>query len=352
MARPLSKSLQDHVVDWKPLPWPPPWEHVFTRAAPLALEIGFGNGAFLVEQALARPDRNHLGIELSWTAATHLFRRLAKVDAPHVRVLLGEAEVLVERLLAPGSLAEVFVNHPCPWPKARHHERRLLRREFLNLLATRMAPGAPLTIVTDHAGYAEWLHEELAAQHELVSRHDQVEVAEIPGRTPTKYQRKAMDQGIPIHFFEWRRRPDARAEPTPPHVSDPQAAMPTVSLEGPVQGARDAVLEGFERVVHRERHGEVEVVVKLESVFRRVDAPVWIVETLVQEDKLSQVFGLEVVDRGTSWLVKPGRMGHPHPTHGVRRALVCLTDWIRTRHPGLTVTHENLGSGLLEEETS
>lgn len=349
MARPLSLSLQDHVVDWKRLPWPAPWPRVFGRTAPLALEIGFGNGAFLVEQALAHPERDHLGIELSWTAATHLFRRLAKVDAPAVRVLLGEADVLVEQLFAPGSLTEVFVNHPCPWPKARHLERRLLRREFLTTLARRMAPGAPLTIVTDHAEYATWLHEEFAAQEELVSCHDTVEVAEIPGRTPTKYQRKAMDQGIPIHFFQWRRRPDAVvARPDRP-VLDPEADMPTISLEGPVRGSRDAIFDGFERIVHRERHEGVEVIVKLDAVFRRADAPVWLVETLVQEDRLGQAFGIEVVDRGSSWLVKPGRLGFPYPTHGVRRALSCVADWMRRRHPDLQVRHENLGAGLLDE---
>src|SRR6185295_4036865 len=107
----------------------------------------------------------------------------------------GDAETLVCNAFGSGALSDVVVNHPCPWPKARHHERRLLARGFLARLAERMHPGARLTVVTDHAEYAQWLGEELAAQRELVSCHAPREVSAIAGRAPTKYQLKAMAQG-------------------------------------------------------------------------------------------------------------------------------------------------------------
>src|SRR5262245_3260095 len=201
MARPLYRSLFESVVDWQRQPWPIPWSDVFTRAAPLALEIGFGNGAFLAEQARAHPERDHVGIELSWTSATHLFRRLQRAGVSNVRILLGDAEALVHHLFGPEVLCEVFVNHPCPWPKTRHVERRLLARGFLALLAERMLHGARLHVVTDHAEYARWLGEELGGQRALASAHAAIEAPAPAGRTPTKYQLKAMAQGIPIHFF-------------------------------------------------------------------------------------------------------------------------------------------------------
>jgi tRNA (guanine-N7-)-methyltransferase len=340
MALPLSRSLQETVVDWRRGPWPIPWSAVFGREAPLALEIGFGNGAFLAEQARARPERDHVGLELSWTSATHLFRRLARAELANVRVVLGDAEALLGRLFAPDSLCEVFVNHPCPWPKARHVERRLLGREFLAALAERMQPGARLTVVTDHAEYARWLGDELRAQSALVSRHGSVEVAALPGRTPTKYQLKAVARGIPIHYFEWHKLTGPRPPPEPrPHPRE--VPMPTLTLSGEVAG--DELFRGFHPVLFRELHQGLEVAVKLEAVYKRCDAPVWLLETLVQEDRLRQQFGIDVVARGPSLLLKPSVLGQPYPTHGVKRAVWCAARWLRSRHPALAIQHESLG---------
>lgn len=345
MARPLALALQEHVVEWRRGPWPLDPAAVFGRRAPLALEIGFGNGSFLEEQASARPDRDHLGVELSWTAATHLFRRLHRAGVTNVRVLLGEAEAIVRHALAPESLSEVFVNHPCPWPKARHVERRLLERGFLAELATRMLPGAPLTVVTDHAEYAAWLAEELVATPALVSRHATVEAPEIAGRTPTKYQRKAMAQGIAIHYFEWQRRAELATSPTVVAGGDrdpaPESPMPTLTLRGAVPPAE--LFRDFRPVLFRERHQGQEVVVKFEAVYRRADRPVWLLETLVQEDRLRQFFALDVVAREDGILLKPSALGDPYPTHGVKRAVWCAAQWLRSRHPGLEVRHESLG---------
>jgi len=211
MSRPLPHALHDHVVPWRNEDWPIAWEAVFGRSAPLALEIGFGGGEFLAEQAVLHPERNHLGIELSWVSATRLFRRLEQAGITNVKVLLAEADAAVSLFFAPASLAEVFINPPCPWPKARHGERRLARPDFLALLAERMEIGARLTLVTDHAEYAIWSAEVLETQDALVSCHPTTEVDSIPGHTPTRYQEKAMAQGIPIHFFEWQK---ARARNT------------------------------------------------------------------------------------------------------------------------------------------
>jgi len=341
MARPLSRSLQDHVVDWQRRAWPIRWDSVFARHAPLALEIGFGNGAFLEEQARARPERDHLGLELSWTAATHLFRRLNRSELGNVRVLLGDAEPLLLHLFAPETLCEVFVNHPCPWPKSRHVERRLLSREFLACLAERMQPEARLTIVTDHAEYARWLADELASQPALVSCHASAEVAALAGRTPTKYQLKAMAQGIPIHYFEWKKSADRRATSTPAPDQSDESAMPTLTLSGEVR--QDELFRDFRPALFRERRQEVEVVVKLEAVYRRTDVPVWLVETLVQEDHLRQQFGIDVVARGASLLLKPSELGRPHPTHGVKRAVWCVARWLTSRHGDLVIRNESLG---------
>ena len=340
MPPPLSLSLQEYVVDWQRGPWPVPWDAVFGRGAPLALEIGFGNGAFLAEQALARPERDHVGIELSWTSATHLFRRLQRARLGNVRVVLGDAEPLVQHLFAPESLCEVFANHPCPWPKSRHVGRRLLTREFLACLAERMQPEARLSVVTDHAEYARWLGQELASQSALVSSHDSVEVATLPGRMPTKYQLKAVAQGIRIHYFEWHKVAGVRAPSRlRPHPSE--VPMPTLTLSGEV--AHGELFRGFRPALFRERHQGVEIVIRLEAVYQRTDAPVWLLETLVQEDRLRQKFGIDVVAREATVLLKPSVLGEPYPTHGVKRAVWCAARWLSSRHGTLALRHESLG---------
>ncbi|HEX6885530.1 MAG TPA: tRNA (guanosine(46)-N7)-methyltransferase TrmB [Planctomycetota bacterium] len=344
MARPLSLALEAYLVDWQREPWPIDWERHFGRAAPLALEIGFGNGSFLEGEARAHPERDHVGIELSWTAATHLFRRLRRHELGNVRVLLGEAESLVRHAFAPDTLAEVFVNHPCPWPKARHHERRLLTHAFLGCLAERMQAGARLTVVTDHAEYAQWLGTELAAQPALASCHATVEVPALPGRAPTKYQLKAMAQGIPIHYFQWQKRgapPDVPHAPSQPRPSE--LPMPTLSLRG--ARPESEPFGEFRPLAFREQVGGVEVVVKLEAVYRRTDRPVWLVETLVIEGTLRQQFGIDVIARGPTLLLKPSPLGQPYPTHGVKRAVWCVARWLAHRDPALTVEHDSLGLG-------
>ena len=343
MARPLSSALQSYVVDWKSSAWPLDWAAIFGRTAPLALEIGFGNGEFLAREARVRPERDHVGIELSWTAATHLFRRLERAQLANVRVLLVEAEVALRQLFASDSLVEVFVHHPCPWPKARHHERRLLQPDHLLLVADRMRSEAKLTVVTDHAEYAAWLGEVLRGQDALVSCHPTVEVDSLPGREPTKYQRKAMARGIPIHYFEWRKLGRAAA----PSAASDALDMPSLTLGGP----RPAPLFGeFQPHVFREVHDGVEVVVKLEALYRGATPGVWLLEVLVQEDKLRQEFGVLVVERPPdSVLVRLSDMGRPHPTHGVRRALWLVARVLRETNPALAIRHENLGRAALAE---
>jgi tRNA (guanine-N7-)-methyltransferase len=339
MAFALALALQEYRVDWRAAAWPLDWAAVFGREAPLALEIGFGNGSFLAEQARARPERDHVGIELSWTSATHLFRRLQRERRSNARALIGEAETLVRHLFAPGALDEVCVNHPCPWPKARHAERRLLRREVLALLAERMRPGARLTVVTDHAGYATWLGGELAAQALLESCHPSVEVPALPGRSATRYQEKAMARGVPIHYFEWRRK-GAASDVRVVRAPASQSEMPTLTLEGEVETAE--LFRGFRPALFRERLGAIEVAVKLEAVYRRADAEVFLLEAFVQEDRLRQRFGIDVVPRPSGILLKLAELGRPHPTHGVKRAVWCAARWLQARHPRLVVRAESL----------
>ncbi len=344
MARPLSQSLEEHLIPWRQLPWPIDWSQVFGREAPLSLEIGFGNGGFLARQAAAHPELNHVGIELSWAGATRLFKRLNANGAQNAKALLVDAEVALQHLFRSNSLERAYVIHPCPWPKARHMDRRVLNPAGLAQLASRMGLGKQLTVITDHAEYAEWLGEVLAGQDTLQSIHPTIEVAEIPGHEPTKYQRKAMAEGIPIHFFEWKKVLETQV-PDPPSI-DPET-MPSIKLEGPYEAK--SLAAKFTPQTFREVHQGEEVIVRLNAAFQRADDGALLIEALVQEGRLKHEFSIFVgFKRPDVLIVKLGSMGRPHPTHGVRRALQCASHWLQEAAPGLRVAHENLGAELAD----
>ena len=348
--RPLSTVLHEYLLPWEAQVWPIPWSGVFEREAPLVLEIGFGNGQFLLEQALAHPERNHVGIELSWSGATRLFKRLDKHGITNVRTLLVNAEVALARHFTSESLAEVFVNHPCPWHKARHEDRRLVRKEFLELISNRMQMGAPFLLVTDHDGYAAWATEALEGQKALVSRHATTEIDAIPGRTATKYEKKALDRGESIHYFQWIKESEPISVPIQPqhdsHLpdsdSDDPEAMPTVVLSG--GPADDVLFTSHEPIVHQEDHEGVHTVVKLGPVYKEMGRPVWLVEALVQEDRLRQDFTIQAVRlQSGDLLVKFASAGRPHPTFGSKRAVWLVSQRLREQHADLKLVRQTVG---------
>jgi tRNA (guanine-N7-)-methyltransferase len=122
------------------------------------LEIGFGGGEHLAWQAAANPDIGLIGCEPYENGVVALLGHVRDGGLGNVRIWPDDARALLERL-APGSVARAFVLFPDPWPKARHHKRRLIQAPFLDLLAAALRPGAELRIATDHAAYLDWILE-------------------------------------------------------------------------------------------------------------------------------------------------------------------------------------------------
>jgi len=134
---------------------PVDFDPIFGRRAPRVLEIGFGNGEQLLASALADPARDHLGIEVHRPGVGHLLLGAAKAGVSNLRVIAHDAVEVLETMVADGSLNEIRILFPDPWPKARHHKRRLVRPAFVERLATKLAVGGRLHLATDWAPYAE-----------------------------------------------------------------------------------------------------------------------------------------------------------------------------------------------------
>lgn len=144
----------------------------FGRVAPTVLEIGFGMGETTAAIAQARPDVNFLGVEVFVAGIGALARRIDDLGLGNVRIVQHDAMEVVRDMLAPGSLAGVHVYFPDPWPKARHHKRRLIKQPFAGQLATRLVPGGYLHCATDWEHYAVQMLEVLGQEPLLRNAFD------------------------------------------------------------------------------------------------------------------------------------------------------------------------------------
>lgn len=138
-------------------------DEIFGRRAPRTLEIGFGNGDALVARAAARPGEDFIGAEVHEPGVGHCLLALERHGLGNVRLVAHDALEVLGRQVAPGSLAAVHLFFPDPWPKKRHHKRRIVQPAFLALVASRLAPGGVFRVATDWPPYAEHIEEVVTA---------------------------------------------------------------------------------------------------------------------------------------------------------------------------------------------
>jgi tRNA (guanine-N7-)-methyltransferase len=185
------------------------------RPLALVVDVGFGRGELLEALARSDPGRAYLGIERSMKRVLKTARRLAKTELTNVRLVQASAEAAVAEL-APASVAGFWINFPDPWPKKRHHRRRLLQPGFVRELAARLAPGGFLEVATDHEDYAQWIHAVFSDEQELVNRCAPLPFRrEPPERAPTAYELEWRAEGRPAHYFSYQRRGATRAGSAP-----------------------------------------------------------------------------------------------------------------------------------------
>jgi len=178
-------------------------EGLFGRHAPRVLEIGFGNGDTLVEQAAMAPDTDFIGIEVHEPGVGHCLRRIESAGIGNLRLICHDAVEVLARQLPPASLARINLYFPDPWPKKRHHKRRIVNDAFLALAARALADGGCLCIATDWAPYAAHIDEVVAAS----TAFGTVERCHHAGdraldRPTTKFERRGLSKGHGI--WDWK----------------------------------------------------------------------------------------------------------------------------------------------------
>ena len=179
---------------------------IFPRGAPVILDIGFGDGEALALQAQQQPERNFLGVEVHRPGVGSLLRRLAAADARNVRVLIADANEVLQAL-PDDALAGVHLYFPDPWPKKRHHKRRLLQSPFVARIARKLQPGGVLHVATDWADYAAHVLAVCEACPDLANVAGPGRFAPRPVSRPlTKFERRALAQNRQARDLMYRRR--------------------------------------------------------------------------------------------------------------------------------------------------
>ncbi len=179
---------------------------LFGRLAPCTLEIGFGNGDHLVARACAEPARNFLGVEVHRPGIGHLLRQAAAAGLANLRIVDHDAVEVLRDQLGPGTLDEIQILFPDPWPKKRHHKRRLIQPEFAALAASRLRPGGRLELATDWAPYAEHMRAVLDACPLLAPPDAGDPAGRIATRAATRFEQRGLRLGHEVTELAYERR--------------------------------------------------------------------------------------------------------------------------------------------------
>ena len=200
-ARALEESWPRFGVEYREAPLS--FDKLFGRSAPIVVEIGFGNGETLAEQAVKNPQRDYLGIEVHDPGIGHCLLQIEERGINNLRLVAHDAIDVLTRQIPDASLARINLYFPDPWPKKRHHKRRLIQPGFLALAARKLDAGGALHIATDWAHYAEHIDDVCAEDPGFVIAERVEHTGDRPiDRPTTKFERRGLRKGHRI--WDWR----------------------------------------------------------------------------------------------------------------------------------------------------
>jgi tRNA (guanine-N7-)-methyltransferase len=178
---------------------------LFGRRAPRTLEIGFGNGEHLAALATAHPERDYFGVEVHQPGVGHLFMLAATNNLANIRASTHDAVEVLGAQIAAAALDEVLVLFPDPWHKKRHHKRRLIQPPFVELVASRLAPGGVLRLATDWEEYALQMLEVMRGNPQFTNLSPDGDWMPTPPRAPTRFEKRGARLGHGVWDLAFRR---------------------------------------------------------------------------------------------------------------------------------------------------
>lgn len=314
--------------------WPLDFTSLFPERGPLLVEIGFGNGDYLVNLAQRRPEANVIGLEISSQAMDKAEHKISKLGLRNARPIHSTAETALAHLLPPKSVTEFHINFPDPWFKKKHSRRRLIKRDTVDMLTSRMVEGGTLLFVTDILAYAELAHETFADSAGLTNALGTPWARDLAGRFRSKYESKAYREGRRAYFFLYKRKSTPVAHPAIIKELD----MPHLFLYSPLDAA--ALVARFE--TSRSQHGDIHIALLRAYADPGRDAAVF--EAVVQEPTIDQhtIISLTPRHKPGEYMVKMTSVGHARPTLGMHRAVAAVGEWAAAQHDEARVLERKL----------
>ncbi len=282
------------------------WESVFGRMAPLALEIGCGNGEFLVDWAQSRPEWNFVGIEISMESVWRIQHRIFRNDLRNVRVLREDARFALRELFPDASLRHVMMNFPDPWPKEKHRRRRTIKPEFVGTLAALLEIGGYFELVTDQ----DWYAGDAGALFKESECFDLQPVEVDPIRpVTTKYERKWRKEGR--HTFRMKA---TQKKKLAIHRIVEGGEMPHVILHRRMDSGKILALNGL--VV---KHSDSVFAVK--EIFMKPDDRACMLRMVASDKDYTQNFFILIAEHRDGFIVKIDAGIQPYRTPAVKFAV-------------------------------
>ena len=178
----------------------------FERSAEVIVEVGFGNGESTWRMALEEPEKNFIGIEVHEPGVGQLLMALEEHAIENVRIVCGDAVPFLQNRITPGSLAGVRIYFADPWPKKRHHKRRIIQPEFVGQLARCISGGGILHMATDWQPYADHILEVMQSSSDFVNLSPTGDYCETPEWRPyTKYEKRGERLGHEVRDLLYQR---------------------------------------------------------------------------------------------------------------------------------------------------
>jgi len=311
----------------------PDWEKIFKRKAPLYLEIGIGNGEFIVWLAERNPEADFIGVEVSREYFKKAVNRALKSGVNNLRLICMEGAKAISKLFSPSSLSGLYLNFPDPWAKKKQKERRLVNPAFAWLLADRLVQQGFFLMVTDYEEYA-------CEVIEIFSRCPAYEPLwetplrhELPGYYHTKYARKWLSMGLTLFYIGFKKVKEVelpewvckfypivnlkKEEPLPLNI---------LKLNQKVEFKELAKIFSKEIIWRKD-----EELIKVLDVYFKEDGV--LIDTLVVEGHLKQRFFISIAPYKDGLIISIHDSDHPDPTDGVHKALVLITFKLQKKFP-------------------
>ena len=183
------------------------FSRIFGNNRPVHMEIGSGRGEFLIEIAQLEPDLNFLGLEIKGKRIKTILRKLDLERHSNVRLIRVMVNDRLLQLFPENSIERVYIFHPDPWPKRKHHKHRLIQEQLIEALGRVLCSGGDVMITTDHQDYKEWIVEHFARETDFLSVFpDGFSREPFRGHIETHFEKKLKEKGFPPFYMRYIKK--------------------------------------------------------------------------------------------------------------------------------------------------